>query len=216
MSPGDIHPPDCPGFEYEHHPERATAIPQRVCQIVTGLRAGTIDAASSASDTRTIHHTLFTGLTPAGHPYFAGHYRGEEYRCLRRYMVQVGNRVCPPAHIVLGMMTDVANNIRGAIAALDAGHAIPNSVIPQEVKLLHTVQVACRFFEMVCRVHPYANGNGHAARFCLWAILARYGYFPNTWTIDPRPLDPPYTPLLLAYRAGNHDGFEQHILGCLI
>jgi hypothetical protein len=109
-------------------------------------------------------------------------------------------------------MAELGRNIAAAITALDAGHALPNAIVPPEMKLLRTVQVACRFFELVCRVHPYANGNGHAGRFCLWAILGRYGYFPVRWPIEPRPPDPPYTQLLLDYRAGNHAPLEQHVL----
>jgi hypothetical protein len=153
MSPGDTHPPDCPAFEYEHHPDRSTELPRRVARIVASLRTGPMDTLAAARDTRSVHGILFRGLTPPGCSY---------------------------------------------------------------MKLLHTVQVACRFFELVCRVHPYANGNGHAARFCIWAILARYGYFPVRWPIDPPPPDPPYTQLLLDYRAGNPLPLEQYLLGCLV
>jgi hypothetical protein len=112
-------------------------------------------------------------------------------------------------------MRQVSNGISAAVAALDAGHALPNAVVSAETKLLHTVQVGCRFFALLGHVHPYANGNGHAARFCLWAILARYGYFPVRWPIDPRPPDPPYSQLVLSYVAGNPAPLEQHVLRCL-
>jgi len=216
MSPDDIHPPDCPAFEYEHHPDRSTELPRRVSRLLTQFRNGTIDTLAGASDTRQVHGMLFVGLTPPNHPYFAGHYRGENFRCLRHYQVQVGGRQGYLAQIVPGVMAELRTTIEAAITALDVGNNLPNSIVSPESKLLYTVQVACRFFELLCRVHPYANGNGHAARFCLWAILARFGYFPSQWPIDPRPPDPPYTQLLLAYRAGNHDLLERHVLLCLL
>ncbi len=215
MSPDDIHPPDCPAFDYEHHPARGAEVPRQVAHVLTSLRSGRIDTRAAASDTRQVHGTIFEGLTPPGCPYYAGHYRGENFRCLARYEVQVNGHVGWPARGVPWMMADLGRSITNAIAAIDAGQEAPNAIIPPELKLLHTVQVACRFFELLCRVHPYANGNGHAARFCLWAILARYGYFPDRWPIDPRPPDPPYTQLLLDYRAGTHDPLDQYVLQCL-
>lgn len=216
MSLGDIHPPDCPAFDYEHHPDRGTELPRQVASVLVDLRNGRMDTLAAASDTRQVHGLLFQRLTPPDHSYYAGHYRGESFRCLRHYEVQIGGRAGAPAQVVPVLMAELGNNVTSAIAALDAGHRTTNAVVSPSMKLLYTVQVACRFFELVCRVHPYANGNGHAARFCLWAILARYGYFPARWPIDPRPPDPPYTQLLLDYRAGNCNALEQYVLGCLI
>src|SRR5437899_301553 len=90
MNPSDLHPPDCPNFEYKDHPDHATELPRRVARLAAGLRSGQIATLAAASDTRTAHKTLFEGLTPPGHPYFAGHYRGEDFRCLRRCPVYVG------------------------------------------------------------------------------------------------------------------------------
>ncbi len=212
MSLDDFHPKHCPEFEYKDHPNRAAEIPRRVAQILKNLRLGNLDSLAAASDTRSVHGALFFRLTPPGYDYYAGHYRGEEYPCLRRYPVFVGGRPGWYAGGVPGIMEMVGKDIGEAIAALDAGHKHPD---PPEVKLLHTVQVACRFFNLVCWVHPYANGNGHAARFCLWAILVRYGYFPVRWPIEPRPPEPQYTDMLHAYRAGKHEVLERHVLSCI-
>ena len=48
MNPGDIHPHDCPEFNYEHHPDRATEIPRRVARIVRDLKRGTLDSLAAA------------------------------------------------------------------------------------------------------------------------------------------------------------------------
>jgi hypothetical protein len=202
MSPSDLPPHDCPAFEYEHHPDRATKLPHRVAAILSDLRRRIIDSLAAACDTREVHQRVFSGLTPPRQPYYAGHYRGEDFHCLRRYRVFVNGREgCPPSNVHL-MMAELSKSIATAITALDVGNSQPNSIVPPELKLIHTIQVACRFFDLIGQV-------------CLWAILARYGYFPVRWPIDPRPPDPPYTQLLLDYRAGNRDGLEQYILGCL-
>jgi fido (protein-threonine AMPylation protein) len=215
MSPSDEHPSDCPHFEYKDHPDYPTEMPRRVARIVSDLIRGIRDTLAAASDTRSTHAELFTGLTPPDHPYFAGNYRGADFRCLRRCPVYIGRRVGCPPHLVGWRMADLRDAMAEAVAALDAAHAQLDFPVSAEEKLIHIVRVACRFFERVCWVHPYANGNGHAARFCLWAILARYGYVPFDWPIDPRQPDPEYTELLRRYRAGNEQLLELHILGCL-
>jgi Fic family protein len=72
--------------------------------------------------------------------------------------------------------------------------------------------LACRVFEVFLRIHPYANGNGHAARFLIWCLLSRYGYWPKGWPIEPRPPDPPYTHLISEYRNGNWEPLEEFVL----
>jgi fido (protein-threonine AMPylation protein) len=220
MNLRDVHPADCPEFEYSNHQDRSRTLPRETARVLEDLRRGRIDTMSAASDTRSVHKQLFRALTPAGHDYFAGHYRGEDFRCLRNYRVQVGNppdpRVGWPPHLVLGSMDELDRAIRSALTALDAGHKLPSAVVSPGQKLMHTIQVACRVFEVVNRIHPYANGNGHAARFCVWAILGRYGYWPARWPVDPKPPEPGYTQLLLAYRAGNPELLERHILQCLV
>src|SRR5262245_40484758 len=87
--PTDRHPPDCPAWDYEHHPQRHV-VPQRVAGILTELVARALDTRTLVADTRVIHRRLFVGLTPDGYDYFAGHYRGEPFRCLQHYRVRVG------------------------------------------------------------------------------------------------------------------------------
>jgi hypothetical protein len=189
MSPGDSHPADCPAFEYENHPDRPAVLPQRAAGLLADLRRGVLEILAAACDTRPVHGRLFSGLTPVGCDYYAGNYRGQDFRCLRRYHNYLGARACCPPQLVPSRMVQLEQSIRGAIAALDAGWQSP--AVAPEMKLLHVVQVACRFFYLIGshRLHPYANGNGHAARFCLWAILARYGYFPVRWSLEPRPAE---------------------------
>ncbi|MBI3326069.1 MAG: Fic family protein [Nitrospinae bacterium] len=185
--------------------------------IIAELRHGYIDTKQTAADTRAVHQRLFRGLTPSEYEYYAGHYRGEEYRCLKHYSVRVGNdpRVGYPPQQVLGYMNELARIVQDTTAVLDTGHAIPDAQLSPEDKLSYIVAAACMIFEFFLRIHPYANGNGHAARFCIWAILGRYNYWPTRWPIEPRPADPPYTDMIVAYRDGNPEPLETYILHCL-
>lgn len=212
-----MHPADCPSFEYKDHTRR-NEIRTRVARLVMRLRGGSLDSRSVAADSRPAHHTLFRGLTPRGYDYYAGHYRGEPYRCLREYEVRIPTdpRVGASPWSVLSVMAQMATDIRAGIAALDSVHERPHSQVPPEQKLYHTVVLACGVFELFLRIHPYANGNGHAARFVVWAILGRYGYWPKRWPIDPRPADPPYTTLLTAYRSGNPEPLELFMIRTLL
>src|SRR5579863_9317891 len=83
-----MHPPDCPAWEYENHPKQAT-IPARVSEILTALATGHMDTLALATNSRVVHGGVFRELTPAECKYYAGHYRGEQFRCLRFYRVEV-------------------------------------------------------------------------------------------------------------------------------
>jgi fido (protein-threonine AMPylation protein) len=163
-----------------------------------------------------VHGHLFHHLTPPDHDYFAGHYRGEMYRCLQYLRVQVGAHQGEAPGAVPFFMEELAAQIRAGLAWLDVANGLPHGQLPKESKLLYAVTFACRVFEMVLRIHPYANGNGHAARFVLIAILGRYGYWLTSWQIDPRPPDPPYTQLITTYRQGHREPLERFVLQAII
>jgi len=213
-----MHPPDCPVFEYEHHPHRQAVLRDRTAEVIRALRGGGIDGAGAAADSRPIHRRLFLQLTPPGYDYYAGHYRGESFRCLQFYAagIQGDPNVGYMAANVPMAMADVAREIYAGLGVLDAIHQMPHAHLPRRDKLIYTVVFVCRVFEVFLRVHPYANGNGHAARFVVWAILGRYGYWPQNWPIEPRPADPPYTLLIQQYRGGNRDPLEQFVVQALL
>lgn len=222
MNLRDVHPADCPGFTYDAHPSCNATLPGRVAAILQELRRGQLDTVSAAADTRAVHNSLFDNLTPPECPYYAGHYRGEDYRCLRNCNVGLirpdGSQVPGvgwPPNMVGGAMRELARAVRSALAGLDQGHKVPNAQIPVGEKILRTVQVACSIFDQIGRIHPYANGNGHAARFCIWAILGRYGYWPARWPIHPRPPEPAYSDLIAEYQKGNRMPLERYVLQCL-
>lgn len=212
-----MHPADCPAWEYTEYDNYDDILKSEITSILLDLRTAKLDTLRAAADTRNIHYRLFQNLTPIETPYYAGHYRGEAFRCLKEYEVRIRTdpTVGLPPHQVLGHMVELASIIAASVAGLDDGFKIPNVQLSLRQKVLYAVAVACRIFEYFLRIHPYANGNGHAARFCIWAILGRYGLWPVRWPIHPRPVDPPYVNLIIEYRRGNPQPLEEFILRCL-
>lgn len=216
-----MHPEDCPFFEYELHSGYKERLSTRAARIVAALRNRSINSADLSADTRPAHTELFQGLTPLDCAYFAGHYRGEDLRCLRYYPIQVpaDRRVGWQPERVLRGMEEIAQNIRMTLAALDEMHQ--RTVLTPADKLIRTVEVACEALVQVFTVHPYGNGNGHAGRFLLWAVLLRYGYYPNEkiWPIEPSPTDSgrkEYSDLLSRYRDGDKSGLTGFVLQNLV
>ena len=120
-----------------------------------------------------------------------------------------------PPFLVEERMEKIAQWIRQGMRALDATHQLPDTQVSPEDKLLNTVAFACAIFAEVLRVHPYANGNGHAARFILWTILGKYGYWPKYFPIEPRPNHPLYAWAIAEYLKGNRQELEDYILMCI-
>ncbi len=211
------HPADCPNWDYEDFSNHAQVVLEQSADVLLRLRTGGLDTQAVSSDTRPIHFHVFKRLVPDGCEYFAGHYRGEFFRCLKHYQVTVGNdpQVGYDSGTVIGWMDELGNLVDSTLQALDQGHSLPNSQVSPADKLLYTVAAACRIFELLLRIHPYANGNGHMARFVIWAILGRFGHWPHRWTLEPRPPDPPYTDLIIQHRNGNPEPLERFVLNCI-
>lgn len=213
-----MHPPDCPSWDYGTHQHRNKLLPIRCASLLEELRIGSIDPVLVSTHTRPIHSRLFTKLTPSSCPYYAGHYRGEPFRCLKFYEVKIKGdpRVGERTSMVDGSMTVMAQIIVDGIAALDAANLLPDAHVPRWQKIYYLVTFACRIFVEFLRIHPYANGNGHIGRFVIWALLGRYGLWPRKWPLDNRPPDPPYSDLINEYRNGNQEPLERYVLGCVL
>ena len=207
------HPPDCPEWDYEHQPDWRTVLPQRSIGVLTDLADGTLDTLGTVLDTRPVHRRLFAGLTPDGHDYFAGHYRGEAFHCLKHYRVMVRGdpRVGAEPQGVLYQVNEFRAIVQTGIDALDTDYGLP-----RRDRLRYLIVFTCRVFELFLRIHPYADGNGHAARFVVWCVLGRYGHYPRRWTLEPRPADPPYTDAISRYRDGDKTLLEHFLASCLV
>jgi hypothetical protein len=206
----------CPAWEYNGLPQRQAVLTAAAADLLADLMTAAIDSLAIACDTRPAHERLFRQLTPPGVDYYAGHYRGEAFYCLEEYTVQVPHdpRVGAPPDRVASEMAQMSSFILQRLLLLDIAVRDPKLTAGRRVQL--AVAIAACVFELFLRIHPYANGNGHAARFCVWAILGRYGLWPRKWPIEPRPTDPPYTPAIVEYRNGNAEPLETMLLHCIL
>lgn len=214
-----MHPADCPqNWEYDRHPDRPTVLGPAISAAHQDLRSGRLNSLDVLRDTRPFHYSVFYRLAPTGYEYFAGNYRGSEHRCLKFYAVMVPGdpRVGHPPGDVAKSMTDLSDIISNTISDLDGIMSLPNLHLSLPDKVLYLVAAVCMVFEQFLRIHPYANGNGHIGRFCVWAFLGRYNFWPRNWPVEPRPADPPYTELIKRHRDGDKAPLEMYILSLLM
>jgi len=208
----------CPEWDYAKISGYDALLRARTKSALIKLRSISRDRVNSLiKDTRLVHEQYFRDLTPPTDPYYAGHYRGEPHRCLRDYRVGVPGdpRVGRAPEKVLQSMADLGPQIEDALTQSALMWRVPNAVFSPAEKLSRLVGVASAVFVYFLEIHPYANGNGHMARFILISILSCFDVFLSRWMIHPRPPDPPYTELITRYRSGDRSPLEQFILGCL-
>src|ERR1035437_7734779 len=112
---------DCPSWEYNTDPRHRPILQARVAEILRTLASGDLDTLACPADTREVHQRVFQELTPADCTYYAGHYRGELFKCLRFYEVGVAGdpRVGAPPQSVAYHMRDLGTEIRAGIVGLD-------------------------------------------------------------------------------------------------
>lgn len=214
-----MHPPDCPqNWQYKDSPGYPGSLEAAARGLLVALRGNRLDTEVCARDSRPIHEDLFRDLAPKDHPYFAGHYRGEPFRCLRYYTSGIPSdaRVGADPRLVTDSMGRLSAQIGATLRGLDAAWAASYSVLSPEDKLLYAVTAACSIFVEFLTVHPYADGNGHAARFCLIAVLGRYGYWLRNFPLEPRPPDPPYSDAIKFHRDGRPEILESIVLRCVV
>jgi hypothetical protein len=208
----------CPGWEYDTIPNHQQILAARTQPVLATLRTDTQAVlVRRAKRTRPLHAIYFLDLTPSGYGYYAGHYRGENFRCLREYRVTVGNdpRVGFPPRVVPARMQRFVDDIDFSVEVCDIVNSQNQTAFTEPQKLLRTVKVVVSLFVYMLTIHPYANGNSHMGRFVLMAILARYGIFLARWPLNPRPPDPPYSDAIRAYRSGNEDALIRFVMQCI-
>lgn len=202
----------CPDWDYKTHPHYHGTMPRRESELRDALAKDKETSANTAIDTRKAHETLFGDLVPAGCEYYAGHYRGEEYPCLKfcRVGIPGDRRVGIEPHRVALAMLRLSSAIRDTMDALDGDEPITTNQ-----GLLRLVNFIAANFVDLLTVHPYRDGNGHAARTMLYAILVHYGFQP-VWSIDKRPPEPEYSTLISSYRSGHSVPLVRCILQWLL
>lgn len=212
-----MHPGDCPNWEYKDHPSANRYLPLRCNSVLVNLRYGRPSPRALVRDTRNCHSELFEGLTPPRCGYYAGHYRGELFRCLQFHKVGIkaDPRVGAPPGNVAAALQVLTDALYQGFPALDTATALPDAQLPPHDKVYYVVTFACRVFAEFLRIHPYVNGNGHMGRLIIWAILGAYGLWPKRWPLNDRPPDPPYSSLIEQHRDGNCEPLEKFVLQCV-
>jgi hypothetical protein len=208
----------CPEWHYEAMAGWQATLSARARAALIQLRAlSPVERLEIGKDGRPVHQRYFAGLTPTGCDYYAGHYRGEDYICLRDCRVQIRSDplVGHPPERVINDMKVFGTDFADVVSDTDFVWAANNKVISPSEKLYRVVQVGAAMFVYFLEIHPYANGNGHLARFFLIGYLARYGVFLARWPMHPRPSDPPYSDLIRRYRRGDRNSLERFVMSCI-
>jgi fido (protein-threonine AMPylation protein) len=189
-------------WEYKDHVLRNTELPAKATDILRKILDNQVTIENILSDSREIHRYLFENLTPTKALNYAGHYRGEDFENLKNYWVGIQDdpRVGYAPSIVNDAMVLFGSIANNTMKNLDSTNS--HNLLEIDQKIYITVEQACELFEFFLRVHPYVNGNGHIARIILWGVLQKYGYNPIGWTIDTRPLDPPFSNYIKQFREG--------------
>lgn len=174
-------------WEYEGHSDRKS-VEDNCNKTVAHFLENENDRDAFFKDTRPIHKAIFQNVTPDGHTYFAGNYRGAPYSQLYRRPVFIGDDSGHPPELVAQAMEDfpiIANSL------LNQFHNIMKSNNESRAKkILYFSDFLSKIYVRFVAIHPYANGNGHIARLLVWTFLKRANLPLTFWTIDKRPERP--------------------------
>ena len=178
------------------------------------LRVGRIDLRETSADTRSSHRLLFEPLAPPEYPGFAGNYRGCNLPYLKEYNVRAGQIRGCEARLVADHMDGFAVVVR-SVADFIRG-VMENDSASRAEKVAAVSQAVATVFALFLQIHPYADGNGHIARYIVVALMGLGGLAMQRWTIDPRPALEEYMACLLRADVGDFDPLARMLLDCLV
>lgn len=215
----------CPAWSYAKDSADTAETAARIKAFLLKLHADPLGVSEAVlTDARPFHQLLFEGMATDDQRSFIGNFRGASpdgcHPCLPHYNVNIDLDEGMPHSFVDGVMKTLSLSMRRVAGIIDSLHRLDD--VPGSIKLYRAVEFACDAFSGFCRVHPFVDGNGHVGRMLVWAILVRYGYYPNGWTIDPRPagqLDAAkideYTHRLRKFRQGDREPMIIDMIGRL-
>lgn len=202
-------PSCCVWWEYEEHPDYNSVLAGGFATAKASVGAMS-EAWRVACDTRPTHKACFEPLTLSGLSYYAGNYRGAPIGCLAHFRVKIEGdpQVAREPEEVATAIERLRGYLERDVEALSRFSG------DDAARLEQIVALAARFLTYFLTIHPYVNGNGHAARFGTWAILKHFGLQPEGFTVHGEKL--PYNDQLYAHRRGITSPLERFIFSRLI
>jgi len=174
------------GWRYEDYPNANEILKQNCDRVLQEL----LDLSPAVSiemikDTRRIHKTVFEQLAHGDQKPFAGHYRGEDFACLKNRRGSRRSQISDGLHATHCFTSpenvcDAMDRLKEGIDALFRN--IP--LISPERHYQLALATLMRFY----LIHPYANGNGHIGRIMI-TYLMKLAHVPmaESWSVHPSP-----------------------------
>ena len=208
------HHSSCTDWDYKYHPDRGT-ITRRCRRLAKLVQKRPSRFDRYGFDTRPGHRFMFFGMAPASCPELAGNYRGLPNSPLSHYQVGIAGDtdVGIPANFVSIAMSVFEKHCSELTEAYLAAISDTNPAPKQRVLIARLVQLLCTLLEEFFRIHPYANGNGHAGRMMLLFMMIRQGFNPVRWSIDESPT---YSEAIKAYRRGKKAGLHNFVMRAIV
>lgn len=140
---------------------------------------------SVLTDPRDLHRSLFAHFTPAGHPEYAGTYRGTAGTALEHRRAGAPQLFSPQKSFSFEPPENVAPALDQLLSEIRR-ELVPARAATPFVKLLTLTHLFCWFG----KIHPFLDGNGHVQR-ALFAAAACELSIPLAprFAIHPRPFD---------------------------
>lgn len=204
----------CDNWDYDNHPNRAQ-LARRCRRLEKLIKQWVSRFDRYGYDTRPGHRFLFAGFTPAGCPELAGNFRGSTGALLAYPDVGIHGdpSVGTPRNFVAISMRVHEQHCADLVAKFESLKTASAPAPSPQALLVRYAMLLCDLLEEIFRIHPYANGNGHAGRLLLFVMAHRQGYKTYAWHIDPRP---PYSDALTKYRNGKRGPLEKLVIEALV
>lgn len=206
------HHSNCADWTYETHPERATVLVSRCQRLVDVIWRRPQSFDRFGHDTRAAHRFMFLEMTPQACSCILGTYRGDATcAAIASSYVGVGAdpRVGTPPFMVAADMVTLEKRCAALIAVHQKWLMGPGASQSPQNALLRFVQVLAPILELFLTIHPYKDGNGHAARLLIYVMMVRGGYRPKNWDVDSKQ---PYGQALSDHRNGKPGALQKFLL----